>query len=487
MSGSDIAGLTLTAAVAALHSGKLGAREYAESLLSRARRYSQFNAFIHIDPEQVMRDAKTADSRRARGEPLGALHGVPLALKDNLNTAGVATTAGTPGLRGNIPQRNAVVVQSLLDAGAIAFGKANMHELAFGITSNNRAFGAARNPWDAQRIPGGSSGGTAAAVSARIVPAGIGSDTGGSVRVPAALCGIVGFRPTMGLWSQSGIVPISHTRDTAGPMTQTVADAMLLHSVVTGRPFPNSGASPGTRARASGELGPPISLQGLRLGVPRGHFWENLDSDTSRVCEAALTRLREAGAVLIEADIVDVARLDNAAGFPIALFEAVTDLNEYLRNQGLKFDFAELAAKCESPDVAGLLQSLCGAGAIPEAVYQQAMTVDRPALQAAYQRYFESQRVEAVLFPATPRTASMVGEDETVQLNGAAVSTFATFIRNSGPGSVAGIPGLSLPVGLSASRLPIGLELDGAAGTDVRLLEIGRAVEAVMTVLPAPV
>ena len=185
-------------------------------------------------PEQVRAAAAAADERRAGGGPLGPLHGVPLALKDNLDTADMPTTGGTPGLRGSRPARNAPVVQRLLDAGAIVFGKANLHELAYGITNNNAGFGAARNPYDRTRIPGGSSGGVGAAVGARIVPGGIGSDTGGSVRVPAALCGIVGFRPTTGRWPQAGIVPISHTRDTAGPMTRSVADCVLLDRVVTG-------------------------------------------------------------------------------------------------------------------------------------------------------------------------------------------------------------------------------------------------------------
>ena len=190
------------------------------------------NAFIHLDPEQVRAAARAADAKGSAAG--GPLHGVPLALKDNLDTADMPTTGGTPGLKGHRPKRNADVVQKLFDAGAIAFGKANLHELAYGITNNNAGFGAARNPYDPTRIPGGSSGGVGTAVGARIVPGGIGSDTGGSVRVPAALCGIVGFRPTTGRWSQAGVVPISHTRDTPGPMTRSVADCALLDSVVTG-------------------------------------------------------------------------------------------------------------------------------------------------------------------------------------------------------------------------------------------------------------
>ncbi|MGE0803273.1 MAG: indoleacetamide hydrolase [Lautropia sp.] len=478
--------LTVTEAAAALRAGDLTAEAYAAALLARAEQRTALNAFIALDPERVLTAARAADRARTRGEPAGPLHGVPLTLKDNLDTAGIATTGGTPGLRGHVPRRNAAVVQRLLDAGAIVFGKANLHELAYGITNNNAAFGAARNPWDPSRIPGGSSGGTGVAVAARITPGGIGTDTGGSVRIPAALCGIVGFRPTTGLWSQAGVVPISHTRDTPGPMARSVADVALLHAVVTGAAATAGAAGAAAAAAAAAgatRAAPPPSLAGVRLGVPRGHFWENLDPETARVCEAALTALRDAGAVLVEGDVADAATLDNTAGFPIALYETVTDLGAYLREHGIALDYAALVAQCASPDMAGLLQSLAKDGAIPPAAYQQALTVERPLLQRRYREHFESLRIDAVVFPTTPLPAAPIGEDDTVQLNGAAVPTFPTFIRNCSPGSVAGIPGLSLPVGLSRDGLPIGLEIDGPAQADARVLALGRALEAL---LPAP-
>lgn len=462
--------LTVTEAAKALAVGRIGALEYADALLARAERCASLNAFILIEPDRVRQQARQADARRARGDTLGPLHGVPIGFKDNMDTAGVPTTGGSPGLKRNLPKRNSKVVQQLVDAGAIMFGKANLHELAYGITSNNGGFGAVRNPWDPNRIPGGSSGGSGASVAARIVPASIGTDTGGSVRVPAALCGVVGLRPTTGPWSAEGVVPISHTRDTPGPLARTVADCALLHQIVAG-----------------GALATAAVLKGIRIGVPRAEFWQDLDPQTEQLCEAALQRLRDAGAVLIEADATDVMALDAAAGFPIALYETVVELNDYLRAHDSPLDFAGLAAQCASPDVRGLLTSLTGAMAIPEAAYRKAVDVDRPALQAAYRRYFESQRVEAMIFPATPLPAAKIGEDETVMHNGRAVPTFQTFIRNSAPSSVAGIPGLSLPIGLSAQRLPIGIELDAPAGADQRLLAIGMAIEALFEPLPNPI
>ena len=461
--------LTISEAVAAMQRGEMTALAYAEALLAQAGKAAHLNAFIHHDPEQVRAAARAADERKARSAPLGALHGVPLALKDNLDTAEMPTTGGTPGLKGNRPKKNAPVVQKLLDAGALVFGKANLHELAYGITNNNAGFGAARNPYDRTRIPGGSSGGVGAAVGARIVPGGIGSDTGGSVRVPAALCGIVGFRPTTGRWPRAGIVPISHTRDTAGPMARSVADCVLLDSVVTG-------ASPGAT----------VNLKGLRLGVPRAHFWDPLDAETARLMADVLARLKDAGAVLVEADIPEVARLDGEAGFPIALYETVVDLNAYLVEHVSTMRYPELVAQCASPDVKGLLQSLHGEAAIPETAYRHALDVLRPHLQAAYHDHFARHDVAAVVFPTTPLPAAPIGEDDTVLMNGERVPTFFTFIRNSSPGSVAGIPGISLPAAMTAAGLPLGLELDGAAGADARLLAVALALERVLPKQPAP-
>ncbi len=465
----NLTALTISEAAAALQRGEMTAASYADALLAQADKAAGLNAFIYHDPEAVRAAAQAADARKARSAALGPLHGVPLALKDNLDTADMPTTGGTPGLKGSRPRRNAPLVQKLIDAGAIVFGKTNMHELAYGITNNNAGFGATRNPYDITRIPGGSSGGVGAAVAARVVPGGIGTDTGGSVRVPAALCGIVGFRPTTGRWSQAGIVPISHTRDTAGPMTRSVADCALLDSVVTG----------------SVPLGA-VGLEGLRLGVPRAHFWDPLDVEMARLMADVLARLKDAGAVLVEADIADVGRLDAEAGFPIALHETVLDLDAYLAEHGSAMRYADLVALCASPDVKGILQSLHGDDAVPEAAYRHALSVLRPQLQAAYRDYFRRHDVAAVVFPTTALPAAPIGEDETVLLNGERVPTFFTFIRNSSPGSVAGIPGISLPAALTAGGLPVGLDLDAAEGADARLLAVALAVEKVLPKTPAP-
>ena len=461
--------LAITAAAAAIRNGELTAQQLVDALLSREAAQAKLNAFITVDPARVREAAKAADRLRSAGAALGPLHGVPLALKDNLDTADLPTSGGTPALAEHRPQRNALIVDKLLEAGAIVLGKCNMHELAFGITNNNAAFGPTRNPYMPERIPGGSSGGTAAAVAARLAPGGIGTDTGGSVRVPAALCGIVGFRPSTGRWSQAGILPISHTRDTAGPMARNVADCALLDTIVTGATGPAA----------------PTRLEGLRIGLPRRPFWENLDPDLERICEHVLQRLTAAGAVLVDIDMSEAAALDGEAGFPIALHEVVTDLGRYLADHGLAHDFAAIAARAASPDVSGILKSLVGGGAVPETAYRKALQ-QRTALQEVYAGYFRAQNIAAVIFPTTPAPASAIGDDETFMHNGKPHPTFATFIRNSDPGSVAGIPGLSLPAGLTRTGLPVGIEIDSPQGSDRELLSLGQAIEAVLPALPPP-
>ena len=371
-----LAELGVRDAAAAIGAGEITAEALAEALLKRCADASSLNAFIRLDPDAVRAAARRADAQRQSGQPVGPLHGVPLAIKDNIDTAELPTTGGTPGLRGNRPKHNAPVVQRLLDGGAIVLGKANMHELAYGVTNNNGAFGPARNPYDPSRIPGGSSGGTGVAVAARLAPGGLGSDTGGSVRIPAAHCGITGFRPTLLRWSQRGIVPISHTRDTAGPMARNVADCALLDGIVTGGPTKLT----------------PARLEGLRIGVPRGHFWENLDAELAQILESTLTKLSAAGAVLVEGDVADVGALDNAAGFPIALYETVADLNQYLTEHNTGLDFAGLVVQVKSPPVKDILASLLGDMAVPEAAYQEGLTKHRPALRETYRRAFPGAR-----------------------------------------------------------------------------------------------
>jgi Asp-tRNA(Asn)/Glu-tRNA(Gln) amidotransferase A subunit family amidase len=455
----QLASLTAAEALALLQSGELTSLEYVDALLDRSSLHADYHAFIYLNPDQVRQEARHSDELRASGIVLGPLHGLPIVLKDNIDTAAMPTTAGSPALASNRPTRNAPVAQALLDAGAILFAKANMHEMAAGVTTNNATFGQARNPRNKTRIPGGSSGGNGTAIGGRLVPAGLGTDTGGSVRIPSSLCGIVGLRPTSGRYSNDGIVPLSRTRDTAGPMARSVEDVALLDAVVTGAP-------------AAIE---PASLAGLRLGVPRAYFYDNLAEEVARAFEDRLQQLRGAGVELVEADLPQVQDLVAATSFPILFYEAVRDLNEYLSSHNTGLDFASLAPLIASPDVKRLFEQAL-ANPVPSSYYQYVMGVLRPTLQQVYQQYFAAHGVRAIIFPTTPLPAANIGDDVTTELNGQLVTTMTIYMRNTDPGSVAGIPGLSLPQSLS-DGLPFGIEIDGPADSDRQLLAIGLALQ----------
>jgi Asp-tRNA(Asn)/Glu-tRNA(Gln) amidotransferase A subunit family amidase len=466
----DVAALTTIAAASHIRDGDISAEGYAAALIARAERLADLNTIIAMDGDAVLAAARAVDLERRRDPAkLGALAGIPLLVKDNIDTQALPTTAGCRGLAGNRPRRNAPVLDSLLGAGALVFAKANMHELAMGITNNNGSFGAVRNPYDRRMIPGGSSGGTGAGIAARIAPAGLGSDTGGSVRIPASLCGIAGLRPTVRRYAGAGVVPLSHTRDTIGPMARTAADVALLDAVITG-----------TSAAA------PVPLAGLRLGLAREPYWHDLDGETEAVMKAALARLAARGALLVEADLPELDALQRQVGLGMTRYETIIDMLSYLAEAANGITLDDVEAGIGSPDVAASLRLARGsAGPTPE-LYDTTMKLLRPRLQRLYADYFTAHRVDAIILPTTPLPARPIGQDTTVLLNGREVPTFQTFIRNTSGGSAAGIPGMSLPAGLTRSGLPVGLGLDGPAGSDRLLLSIALAIEAELGPLPAP-
>ena len=468
MRDTDLIELTVVGAAAALRERACSCREYVEALIARSEAMAGLNAFVSHDWDALLAAARAVDGGSGTRGPLA---GVPLALKDNIATTTLTTSGATGALAGFVAPRNAPVADALFEAGALLGAKANMHELAFGITNNNAVTGPARNPWDPSMIPGGSSGGTAAAVAARMMPGGLGTDTGGSVRLPAALCGIAGFRPSVGRYPGAGIIPISRTRDTAGPIARTVADLRLLDEVMVGT------GSTGGVGRAGSDPGAAPALDGLRLGVPRAAFFTDLEPEVAAEAVRVLDLLSNLGVELVEANIPDVSELNATVGFPIALYEFARDLPRHFAENGLALSLEDVLGGIGSPDVRGIVASQLGPDAMPEAVYRKALDVDRPRLQRACADYFAEHAVEAVIFPTSPVSARPIGDDETIDLGGERVPTFPTFIRNTDPGSNAGIPGLSLPTGLTSTGLPVGMELDGPVGSDARLLAVAAAVE----------
>ena len=465
----NLLNLSLTQAREAMREDKLTCADYIDALLARSQTQKNLNIWISASTDTLRQQAKKVDESGVARDAAQSLAGIPLALKDNINTTELPTSGGTQALLGKTPPANAPVAQRLFDAGALLAGKTNMHELAFGISNNNAVTGACKNPWNPGLIPGGSSGGSAAAVAAKIVPAAIGTDTGASVRLPAALCGVTGFRPTVGRYEAAGIVPISHTRDTPGPIARSMADIALLDSVM---------------AQCSNSL-PPVPLSEIRLAVPRSLFFGGIESTVAPVIDQALDRLANAGVALIDIDIPELASLNEAVGFPVALYEVMQDLPEYLAGCGYSITMTELVAQVGSPDVAAILGSQLGDEALPRAAYDLALRT-RPRLQAAYAEAFVQHRVDAMIFPTAILPARPIGQDETVELNGEQVPTFPTYIRNTDAGSNAGIPGVSIPAGLTHEGLPVGLELDGPVSSDRHLLAVTLALEAILPPLTMP-
>ncbi|SAK79486.1 indole acetimide hydrolase [Caballeronia fortuita] len=462
--------LSLTEVRNALLRREFSCVEYALGLIERQARWRYLNGFAYFDENLLLAQAARCDRELRSSEAPRLLLGIPIAVKDNIDTAAMPTGNGTMALRSMVPPQNAPTLVSLLKHGAMVAGKANMHELAFGVTNNNRVMGAVRNPYDFSRIPGGSSGGSGALVGAGVVPAALGTDTGGSVRIPAALCGAVGLRPTSGRYPSGGVAPISRTRDTVGPIARTVRDIAFLDAIITG----------------DEELTVARKSKGrIRLIVPRTTFWKGLTSDVEAVANAALSKLEQIGAELIEVDLREYPDFFGDAVPTIAMYEFKTSLQGYLNANGYDMTVADIVAQIGSPDVAEIAHSITGPGAVSEESYRAALD-ERARLKAAYEKVVADHRADALVFPTTITTACPISTSGTMVLHGVSVPIFPTFTRNMEPGSNAGVPGITLPAGLTTEGLPVGLSLDAAPGTDRQLLATALEVEAVLGPLPPP-
>jgi Asp-tRNA(Asn)/Glu-tRNA(Gln) amidotransferase A subunit family amidase len=473
----DIDQLTATEVAAGICAGSFTSLQVTEAYLARAKARTAHNAFVTLDEAGALNAARAADTRRASGAACLPLQGVPIAVKDNIHAAGLPSTAGTPALKNFVPTADAPVLQKLRDAGAIVLGKTNMHELAFGISGYNPAFNTSsnvgvRNAYDVTRMSGGSSAGSGVAVGARMAPAALGTDTGGSVRVPCALNGCASLRPTVGRYAQAGIAPISHTRDTAGPMAVSMNDVDLMDRVITGA---------ATVA--------PADLRGVRVGRV-ADFLVNMDADTQAAYNAALAKLQAAGVTVVDVAMPDLAMLNGNVSFSVAFYEAHDDLVAYLAVSNTGLTIQQVVASIASPDVKGayeafvlprMLPTPTGSVIANAPVYSAAMATHRPALMKLYADTFANHRLDALIFPTVPKVALPANAESS------SLGNFLLFIQNTDPGSNAGIPGIQLPMGLgAASKLPVGLELDGPAGSDRRLIAIGMAIEALLGRIPSP-
>jgi indoleacetamide hydrolase len=454
---------------ALFRSKRLGVVEHARQVVDRVERARSLNAFITFDAERFLEDAQRLERSRRRD---GLLFGVPVPIKDSINTAQYPTTAGTTALKQFQPAEDAPLVAQLRQQGALVLGKTNLHELSYGWTSNNRAYGAVHNPYDLSRIPGGSSGGTAAAVAARLAPFGVAEDTEGSIRVPAALCGLAGFRPTTGRYTTEGAVPISPLFDQIGPVAAHARDLLLFDRV----------AGPSRQPIA------PATLHGVRLAVVRRDAWTDLHPDVESAAEAALRRLQERGVELVEAEFPDLTAMVEAIAEPIQNRDVRVALTAYLHRYHAPAHFDAVVAAA-SADIRGVFDRdvLPGSpGFVTDERYREMVTVLRPQLQAAYAAFFARTRADAMVFPTTRVTAPRIGEEDTVDIGGRRIEFTHAVAGNISAGSTAGLPGLVLPIGLDPGGLPISLEFDGPSASDARLLSIAAAVESALGRLPPP-
>lgn len=438
---------------------ELSAREHVSACLNRIEAANpHLNAFVHVDAEGALHAAEAADESIARGGWLGPLHGIALAVKDNYLTAGLPTTACSRVLEGYVPGADATAVARLRAAGAILVGKTNMHEWAYGGTNELSAFGPARNPWHTAHITGGSSGGSGAALAARMVPAALGSDTGGSVRIPASACGVAGLKPTYGRVSRHGILPLSWSLDVGGPMARSAEDLALLFAAMAGVD-PNDPASvePPTRAF---QRSPERALRGLRIAVLSDDSLATA-ADVAACVQAALDALEGAGARL-EAASLPAVDLGMAAWRTMMMAEATAFHSHYLKTR-----HADYAPGVRTQLEAGRL--ITGPQYIKAQQYRVEFNRAVHALFAA---------ADVVALPTLPVTAPRIGQGKVVlggrEITSQHAMTYACWIAN-----MSGLPAVSLACGFGSEGLPVGLTLMGRADGEMRLLMIADAFEAI--------
>jgi aspartyl-tRNA(Asn)/glutamyl-tRNA(Gln) amidotransferase subunit A len=433
---------------ARVSSHAVSAVDVAEATLARIGQHDKrLNSFVRVVPDAALEEARDVDDSVRAGRPLGPLAGVPVALKDLIDLAGIPTTAGAHRIFHRTPTTDAPVVTRLRAAGAVIVGKTGLHEFAYGVTNINPHTGPVRNPWDLARIPGGSSGGSGAAVAAGLVAAALGTDTGGSIRIPAALCGVTGLKPTFGRVPVAGVIPLSWTMDHVGPLTRTAEDAAILLSVLAQAP----------------EVIPEVSrgIAGLRLGVPEEFFWEELDRDVEACCRDAVRALTFAGGILRPAVFPRAAECGAAAAVILAA-EAAAYHERHLRERPDAY----------GEDVRVRLDRGLFLSAADYLVAQRA----RAFLTCEAARALES--VDAILVPTTPHPAARIEEDAS-QVAGVSLAMSMRYTRCTNPFNLLGFPVLSVPCGLSHDGLPIGLQIVGRPFEDATVLRVGHAYQQI--------
>jgi aspartyl-tRNA(Asn)/glutamyl-tRNA(Gln) amidotransferase subunit A len=472
--------------LAQLNAGSVSSEEVARSFLDRAGRLGRLNAFVHLDADAVLAQARAVDAKRKSKAPLGPLAGLPVAIKDVLCVEGEPTTCGSRMLRNFRPPYDATVIAKLKAADAVLFGKTNMDEFAMGSSTENSAYGPTRNPWDEERIPGGSSGGSAVAVAADLAPVALGTDTGGSIRQPAALCGVVGLKPTYGRISRYGLIAYASSLDQVGPFARTLADAALLLKAIAGRdpsdstsidrPVPDYPATLDTRPES------------FRVGIVPEFFGEGLDPEVEAAVRAAVRVYEKAGAKIKEVSLPH-SKYGIPAYYLVAPAECSSNLARY---DGTIYghraaDFSpRYPGEEELPPLVRMMMASRAEGFGAEV--KRRIMLGTFALSAGYADQYYSQalkvrrlirndfdaafkEVDVLVGPTSPTPAFRIGE-RTADPLAMYLSDIYTITAN-----LAGIPGLSIPCGLTKSGLPIGLQLLAPAFAEENLLRTARVFE----------
>lgn len=462
----DVAEASIRELQLAMETGALNSVALVNAYLARINAYDDqgpaLNALLHMNP-QALEQAAALDAEREVTGPRSPLHGIPIILKDNYATVDMPTTGASQALAGFIPDANATQVQRLLDAGAIIIAKANLHEFAYGITTISSLGGQTRNPYDPAHIPGGSSGGTAAAIAAGFAAIGMGSDTCGSIRIPAAFNNLVGLRPTKGVSSIYGVMPLSATQDVAGPLARSTEDLAVVLDIVSGYD-PLDAATLPMQERAAMQFREQLgtaSLQGLRIGR-LSNYYETADEVVKGMLDDALTRMQEAGAVVVDVTIPEMSDLIARSGVIGHEFEA--DLDAWLAEFGsTAYTTLEaiVAADLHHEAVDGVLTR--SAESTQDPVRYQASLAARGELKAAIAAAMLAQQVEVLAYPPAGALPVEIGEPQPG--------------NNCSLSANSGLPALSVPIGFSADGLPMGIELLGGEFTDARLLALGHAFE----------
>jgi aspartyl-tRNA(Asn)/glutamyl-tRNA(Gln) amidotransferase subunit A len=459
----SLAFATIEELAALLAKRKISPVELAEFFLRRIERENPaLNAFLTVTAEPAIAAARRAEKSflrpRSRREN-SPLLGIPITLKDNIGTRGIRTTAGSKILRDFVPAEDSTVARKLARAGAVLLGKTNLNEFAYGITGANEHYGPVHNPWAPDRITGGSSAGSAASVAAGLCVASVGTDTGGSVRVPSAFCGIVGLKPTFGRVSIHGTIPLSPSLDHVGPLARSVADAAILLRVIAGRDPLDATSSPRPVEDFPDALRKPF--RNFRLGRPREHYWEKLDDEVRRAAETALHEMEKRGAVICEVSLPHLKKsLDAATDISLAEALHVHEVAGYFPARAAEYG-EEVRQRIDSGKNVPAIRYLAG-------------FIVRKCLVAEFDSAF--QKVDAVVAPTVPVPAPLIGV-ESVQIEGERVGLRPALVGHARPANFAGLPAISVPCGFTRDRLPVGLQLIGRAFDDATLLRIAHSYE----------